>query len=480
MSIKIPHINDATVSDSCKAFLNGIESTIRYDNNILLIGNGFDIALGKKTTYKDFIVYLFILYLFKFVLSFKNNFDKSLLFGAVRNNLISKRPKQDNDLIQILDIAKNRVTNVSLDKICCSSCSRFSFLDLLLRVVFQSTYNKIFKDIVYYQKEKINLKINRLVCFDYWLSNFFKKLPESRDILRVADVTSDCLKEFYKDFLKATEDSKLHGWLDVENLIQYMVLNESILNEQFIVGNALKRYVSSSVFKNGLRNDISCSRGIYLTLQYFTIEFCCFVNLQNISRFDSYYYDMFNIETDLYDIDFRLPLKCNSHTKFDFENSLYKIIDFNYSNTSENTFNYNYVQHNLFDFYHVNGRSDDFTAVFGYTNLEQEKVNIEAFNFEKRTQRLIKNVQSVDYEALTSKPFNLFIFGHSCSPADKDVFEPLLTSNNLNIVVVYCYSEKDKLSIYKNLCEILGYKLMDHLTRQTEKLSKRLFWAIRK
>lgn len=138
------------------------------------------------------------------------------------------------------------------------------------------------------------------------------------------------------------------------------------------------------------------------------------------------------------------------------------------------------MKYNHFDFYHVNGRSDDFTAVFGYTNLEQEKVNIEAFNFEKRTQRLIKNVQSVDYEALTSKPFNLFIFGHSCSPADKDVFEPLLTSNNLNIVVVYCYSEKDKLSIYKNLCEILGYKFMDHLTRQTEKLSKRLFWAIRK
>ena len=103
-----------------------------------------------------------------------------------------------------------------------------------------------------------------------------------------------------------------------------LVLNESILNEQFIVGNALKRYVSSSVFKNGLRNDISCSRGIYLTLQYFTLEFCCFVNLQNISRFDSYYYDKFNIETDLYDIDFRLPLKCNSHTKFDFENSILK------------------------------------------------------------------------------------------------------------------------------------------------------------
>lgn len=480
MSIKIPNLKDSTENDSCKALLDGIEATIRDDNNILLIGNGFDIALGKKTSYKDFIVYIFILHLFKFVLSLNKNFDESLLFGAVRNNLISKRLKQDNDLIQILDIAKKRLTNVSLDKICCSSRSSFSFLDLLLRVVFQSKYNKFFKDFVYYQKEKNILKIKQSVCFDYWLSNFSKKLSGIRDIPSVSDIASDCLIEFYKDFLKAAEDSKLHGWLDLESLIQYMVLNESILNEQFIVENSLKSYISSSLFKNGLCNDISCSKGIFDTLQIFTIELCCFIKLQNSSRFDSYYYDKFNSETDLYDIDFRLPLKFNSYTKFDFENSLYKIIDFNYSNTSENTFYYNYAQHNHFDFYHVNGRSDDFTAVFGYTNLEQKKVNIEAFNFEKRTQRLIKNVPSVDYEALTSKPFNLFIFGHSCSPADKDVFEPLLTSNNLNMVIVYSYSEQDKLSIYKNLCEILGYKIMDHLTRQTEKLSKRLFWAIQK
>lgn len=71
MSIKIPHLKDASVNDSCKALLGGIETTISADNNILLIGNGFDIALGNKTTYKDFIVYLFILYLFKFVLSLK-------------------------------------------------------------------------------------------------------------------------------------------------------------------------------------------------------------------------------------------------------------------------------------------------------------------------------------------------------------------------------------------------------------------------
>ena len=210
MSIKVPHLEDATANDSFKTLLDGIEATIRDDNNILLIGNGFDIAVEKKTNYEDFIVYLFILYLSKFVISININFDISHLLDSVRNDL-----KQDNYLITILDIARNRLTSVSLDKICCSSRSSFSFLDLLLRVVFQSTYNKIYKNIVYYQNELINEKNNTAVCFDYWLLNFSKKLPESRDILRVADVTSDCLKEFYKDFLKATEDSKLHGWLYV-------------------------------------------------------------------------------------------------------------------------------------------------------------------------------------------------------------------------------------------------------------------------
>ena len=53
MSIKIPHLKDTTVNESCKVLLDGIEATFRDDNNILLIGNGFDIALGKKTSNKS-------------------------------------------------------------------------------------------------------------------------------------------------------------------------------------------------------------------------------------------------------------------------------------------------------------------------------------------------------------------------------------------------------------------------------------------
>lgn len=69
MSIKIPHLKDTTVNESCKVLLDGIEATFRDDNNILLIGNGFDIALGKKLPTKILLyIYSFYIYLSLFYL----------------------------------------------------------------------------------------------------------------------------------------------------------------------------------------------------------------------------------------------------------------------------------------------------------------------------------------------------------------------------------------------------------------------------
>lgn len=34
------------------------------NNNVLMIGNGFDLALGKLTSYQDFLLYLFLLKLY--------------------------------------------------------------------------------------------------------------------------------------------------------------------------------------------------------------------------------------------------------------------------------------------------------------------------------------------------------------------------------------------------------------------------------
>lgn len=72
------------------------------------------------------------------------------------------------------------------------------------------------------------------------------------------------------------------------------------------------------------------------------------------------------------------------------------------------------------------------------------------------------------------------ILGHSCSPADKDIIYPLLSSPNLRFAIIFCHSTDAKLSIYKNLNDILGPEKLDHLTRQTTELNNRLIWAVLK
>ena len=86
-------------------------------------------------------------------------------------------------------------------------------------------------------------------------------------------------------------------------------------------------------------------------------------------------------------------------------------------------------------------------AILGYTNTSQRQVNINAFKFEKRAQRQLKNVRSFDFDRLTHNRFNLMIFGHSCSPADKDIIYPLLSSPNLRFAIVISLSDSSYIKL---------------------------------
>lgn len=76
------------------------------------------------------------------------------------------------------------------------------------------------------------------------------------------------------------------------------------------------------------------------------------------------------------------------YVQYKLEQFITSIIDFNYSNTTHEVCSINYKTRQPLDIYHVNGKCDNLSAVFGYTNTKQIKVNREAFKFEKRTQRI--------------------------------------------------------------------------------------------
>ena len=467
MTLRIPHLYNCNEWNGCDS-ISQLGASIKNLKNVMLIGNGFDIALGKNTRYQDFLLYLFILALFIKLKKSKPH-EYQMIFFNVKNLFESQ--KSDFELYRdILDIVYQRLIERDLCFGFLKKDSNF-FFNFLLVIVFQVRLDEVFKE---FEINFSNLySFNFISIFSFWMPSFTSSQEVSS--FDFAKLSFDAVNHFSSDLNIEIENNNIYGWMDIEKLIEYIVLNNNFGEDQF-----LSAFQKELKFR-GIYNNIELSNIVYKSLSDFTDEFCYFVTNQQSLKCSSYSnFSRFNSVTNFYDID----VNCNSsftENEYDelcFKNFVSHVIDFNYSDTSEHTFVSSRLSESCI--YHVNGRGSNKTAIFGYTNSDQQIVNREAFKFEKRTQRLIKHVQSIDYEALTSKLFNLFIFGHSCSPADKDVFEPLLTSNNLNMVVVYCYSKQDKLSIYKNLCEILGYKLMDHLTRQTEKLSKRMFWAIRK
>lgn len=485
MSINIPFFC-SSLPDERVECVPGLRDCVKDNDNILLVGNGFDLALGKQTKYQDYILYLFVVALLKNI-ELDGDFEKRNFFSELRNFLICNGNNY-YEIVNVINIVEKRL---DFDDDGCfrwlNRSLEYSFLHMLIVSIFQTKTMKKHSRTPSTVKGRV-LHANFITYFDSWFPLNQNRGYSSRSDLLIATRYSEtsseqickCICNFYDDLSSEIGKNKLYGWLDIECLIEFLVLKDALLENRFATTSAFKNYLSKSRFLNGLYLDIKSSDEIYRSLCLFTVEFCKFVSLQESSEKQIDFAEKFERETAKYKLSVD---SCSNRdeiedVKFSFIKCVTSIIDFNYSSTTQKTFSAYNKHLQKHDIYHVNGKCDNLSAVFGYTNTKQIKVNREAFKFEKRTQRLLKNVPSVDFVKLTSSPFNLFIFGHSCSTADRDILEPLLKSKSLQFVIVFCYSEEDKISIYKNLCEILGYEHMDHLTRQTDSTSQRLLWAI--
>lgn len=484
MTIKILFFR--SVRDKSVDSIQGLSECIQNNDNILLVGNGFDLALGKQTKYQDYLLYLFVICLLKNIKFDGDNDEYS--FIAELNNFLKSQDNVNQDIINVINIVEKRL---DLDDDCsfsllCNVNNESSFLELLIKVIFQNlSLNSYLRPI---ENNEFIIPIIKKTLFDFAFpltkNKNFPASPDLNIVTNFSDTSLEelfsCICKFYDDLSSEIQKNNLYGWLDIEAFIEYLVLNDELLDNRFVNSKVFRQYLDKVGFSKGLYVDIKRSDDLYRSLYMFTIEFCKFVSLQESLNNKTNLALKFDNETSKYKLSVD---SCSNRdeiedVKFGFIKCVTSIIDFNYSNTTQKTFSAYNKHLQKQDIYHVNGKCDNFSAVFGYTNTKQIKVNREAFKFEKRTQRFLKNVPSVDFVKLTSSPFNLFIFGHSCSTADRDILEPLLKSKSLQFVIVFCYSEEDKISIYKNLCEILGYEHMDHLTRQTESTSQRLLWAI--
>lgn len=427
-------------------------------NDILVVGNGFDLFLGQKTKYSDFF-YFIILYRILFLIKNSQLFS----IDSFSNLLPCEYRSQNSKLYGLIDIVDSYLeiykneADIRFNELQNSINSIF-FKGVLI-LIFGENYSRLFKEtqnyINIYNQTASN---NNFITFK---TNLFKLLIELKNIIEPA------LKEAEKT---------CNGWIDIEQFIEYLVLGSSDLESKF---ELIKDNFDDFCF---LKNYPNMSSLIYEGLLSFCDEFSLYLKAALKTNDISSNNNIWNKSLDFKKVseeiknDYLESLQDRSNNIIDdisFLN-LKCIIDFNYTKTTDILIKLYKEQLESNNDYqppcvcHINGEIDSNNLIFGYSRNKDISVSKDCFCFEKFTQRIIKNTQFVDFKNLLAKKYNVLVFGHSCSLADRDVIKKLLSADNLGIAVIYCHDIPSLISVSNNLLEILGQDRMETLLDYSE------------
>lgn len=425
-------------------------------NDILVVGNGFDLFLGKKTKYSDFF-YFIILYQILFCIK-NSNLSPKIPFSSYFSNEFRSKNTKLYDLITIVDVymetygkeGENRYNKLKKN-------INSIFFKWLLILIFGNNYSDLFEELEY----EIQLKIYNVSKSDNRIEELYKVISN--------------YQEKIENSLKYAEKT-CNSWTDVEQFIEYVVLGSHDLQCKF---DSIKGAFGDLQFLKDVPNK---SSDIYKGLQSFCNEFSLYLKAAQKTNDISTNYNKWNQLVDFKNVSeiinkaYSHSLKARSKKIIDYISflNLKSIIDFNYTKTTDilvELYEANLKSNNVYRapfIYHINGEIDSNNLIFGYGRNKNIEVSKECLCFEKFTQRVIKNTQFVDYKNLLADKYNVLIFGHSCSLADRDVFEKLLSSDKLGVAVIYCHDIPSLISISNNLQEILGQDRMETLLDYSE------------
>ena len=437
-------------------------------NDILVVGNGFDLFLGLKTKYSDFFNFI-ILYrvLYKVMISGSFPIKSFLTFLPTEHR--SENLKLFN-LIAIVDTYLETYVkegNKRYEQLI--RATNTSFFKWLLKLIFVDNYSDLFES------------IDEGVKSDIIKANFYEDVNNNRNLREILYKIIIKYQSLIRDSLTKAEKS-CNSWTDVEQFIEYVVLGSHDLQCKF---DLIKYLFHDFKF---LKDAPNKSSNIYGSIQSFCNEFSLYLKAaqktNDISSNKNKWKELLDFKSvskiisKVYS-DSLLARSNNIIDNISFLN-LKSIIDFNYTKTTDILVdlyqsNLNSEKNTPF-ICHINGEIDSNNLIFGYGRNKNIEVSKECYCFEKFTQRVIKNTQFVDFKNLLAGKYNVLIFGHSCSVADRDVINKLLSTDNLGVAVVFCYDIPSLISVSNNLQEILGQDRMETLLDYSEynKLNSKL------
>ena len=400
---------------------NGIIQHAPYfTSNILLVGNGFDVELERKTKFTDCLHYIQFFLSFKNYEDFESSYKTKLKFLPINQDL--------KDLFYILVINKKHRKFDRLRKL---------FLELVENSWLSTRFSKTNGN---FTGEFYNLKTDSQI--EYWCdfeSVIQYILGEDLDPLSpFATLGLDKIADYnalynYEKWLRIFESTFCDYLKDLDIYDNY----SSGLND--VLNNIRSDYIDSFISRSrGLLQDISFNKN--------EKDFIINYNYTN-------------------SIEKLLDAKGN-------------ILYINGSVYDKNIEKNNYTDNSIVIGCSLSGVASNSNSLSRRCNIFDKKTrriikNTVPFNFDR-----------IVSASKQHSNFNLIIFGHSCNLADADVISFLLKHEKLKAALIFCYSYEDLVSIYNSLSQMLGRdclnKMLDYSNIPAGMVSHKIFFGVKK
>lgn len=435
-----------------KRFLDNFRRIKR--KNILVIGNGFDLACGLKTSYADFIKYLLLTkVLINYNILQEKGRIKCLNIAELGNDI----PECDK---LVLHLAFGTVSDKSkYNKVL--QLLNEPFLQKFLEIILSDWLPSM---VIY----PFDQNYENSAIFNWPNCNEFYGLSQ---ILDNSPIYYNCCKEdivplkpiitplsIINAQLKIAKRN-INGWLDVEKYIEFLVLDSDDLFLKFYpdymapedrdtFGSALPKNPNLSVqYFEGLKQFANVFSD-YLSQVYSNQIKVLFAGTESSKQHVRKFLEnlLNNYQKDL------KTRSSNYIDKINFDD-IDVVINYNYTSTIQDLFSKAGIKCKVV---HVNGDISNHNVVFGYNNAENQATKVKSSLFEKIHQRKINNVAPINFNQLLNYSYNILIFGHSLSTADKDILKELLSNSKLDTAVVLCYDSDSLESISDNIISLVG------------------------
>ena len=382
-------------------------------NRIIIVGNGFDLAHGVKTSYKDFIEW----YFGKVVEKLKRDYYYEDELLEVRLQITRCNSFELPDYLS-LDNPKEILQNIEKDGYI------FECLPFLRRIIsgienkdwvdIEADYYELLKDYSLNKRGDVKQLNKELSCIENKLIKYLEEVESNYYENRIDELHAMIYTPFSFD------DISLRG---ETNIIEH-IIKQCEYSQGDILAKKLQGY---NVLQDRI-NDATLKAKEYLNSskeysQNSSIHIKDLISTDMLVKDKTYFNELLYPDSIM-------------------------LLNFNYTKIADNYLNHGFV----YEINHIHGKLDDEgSVIFGYGDeLDKKYKEIEELNDNEYLEKIksVKYLERDNYRKMQafieSEPFQVYIMGHSCGSSDRTLLNTIFEHENCVSIKPFYYAYKDK------------------------------------